>query len=186
MHYASAGQEHGLDAAKLYAAAAEEADAAGAVELAGKHMKKVIDIARQNGAVADQLPVYLAHAAFNTLERIEEATDSGDGVYDPDEIAEMRAEADAFATEVLELLEHLPDEENGKSDQDAGLFGNVMKRLPKKKIGQEERDREQASPLLLKGISFGKSSGKTQVERERTARNMASEVLAALKGGTAE
>jgi hypothetical protein len=91
IHYARAGPEHGIDAAKLYAAAAEEADAAGAIELAGNYIKEVIDIARSNAAVADQLPVYLARAADNLLN---EAIDSVGGT-DQENTAAMRAEVGA-------------------------------------------------------------------------------------------
>lgn len=88
MHYARAGPEHAVDAAKLYAAAAEQADAAGAIALAGNYLKEVIAIGRSNAAVAPQLPVYLARAAANLMS---EALDEVGGA-SPENIQAMRTE----------------------------------------------------------------------------------------------
>ena len=154
-HYAAAGAEHGIDAAKLFAAAAEEADAAGAIALAGTYLKRVIAIARTNAAVALQLPVFLAGAAANL---INEAMDQS-GVVDEAEIKAMRAEAAEYAVEALKLLKDVPDDDGGKTAM---------------AVEQEPQD----GPLMLKGISFSSNSHEA---RQRDARVLAEGVLSTLQ-----
>ena len=150
MHYTRAGAAHGIDAAKLFAAAAEEADAAGAIALAGTYLKEVISMARSNAGVMDHLPVFLARAAANLMS---EAIDqSGDVAKET--IEAMRSEAHDYAEEALELLKNVSEE--AASSNSGGVVDSPR------------------GPLLLHGITFSKES---KAKRERSARDLAKRVL---------
>ena len=92
-HYARAGPECAAEAARLHARAAEEADATGALALAGKHMREVIAIARTHDNVQSKLPAYLAMASWNARAL---ADDMARGLDEEDD--------DGSAAEGVELL----------------------------------------------------------------------------------
>lgn len=107
-HYARAGPEYAAEAARLHARAAEEADATGALALAGKHMREVIAIARAHDVVKSELPAYLAMASWNAraladdmARGLDEEDDDGSTA---EEVESLRRDAREMAQEAMWIL----------------------------------------------------------------------------------
>ena len=130
MHYSRAGAENMIDAVRLYAIAAKEAESLDDYPLAGVHLAEAVALARSDNLVAPALPYLLAMAASNMYMQAEDKT-AGLSL---EEQRAMHAEGAKLASEALARLTTAEQENN----EDWG--GACLSWLPDLLDGATEED----------------------------------------------